>query len=138
MIPVKPIHLSLPKDWSVFIHSFNKHYPFYCVANKIIRRKSLNIFCHDFCHGFKFFFFFFSSSSLFWEDWNAFQAEGPSESRRASILWELLSIWQRRWVSFWRKLLQPELCSTYQRQVGFCPLSIYKMSFRVQGPGAWE
>lgn len=68
------------------------------------------------------FVFSFSSSSLFREDRDAFQVEGSGESRRASILWELLSVWQRRWVSFWRKLLQPELCPTYQRQVGFCPV----------------
>lgn len=69
------------------------------------------------------FFLFFSSSSLFREDRDAFQVEGSSESRRDSILWKLLSVWQCRWVSFWRKLLQPELYSAYQRQVGFCSMS---------------
>lgn len=80
------------------------------------------IFSVMFLIGFLFFVFSFSSSSLFREDWDAFQVEGSSESRRASILWELLSVWQCRWVSFWRKLLQPELCPAYQRQVGFCPV----------------
>lgn len=65
---------------------------------------------------------FLSSSSFFREDWGALQVEGASESRRTSVLWELLSVWQCRGVSSWRKLLQPELYSAYQRQVGFCSI----------------
>lgn len=68
------------------------------------------------------FFLFFPSSSFFREDWDALQVEGVSKSGRASVLWELLSVWQRRGMSFWRKLLQPELYSAYQRQVGFCSI----------------